>query len=136
MFKLYANERRYPARRLPSEAFYEQCMISFESDEVPVLRAWERFENIGIWASDVYHHDSSDAWKAIRYMDDAEVPKSVQAKLLGENARRFYRIEGKTFVTEEREIERPQWFPKHDAEFEQWWEREANPRRHERTAGK
>jgi hypothetical protein len=108
-------------------------MISFESDETPVLRAWESFENIGIWASDVYHHDSSDAWKAIRYMDEAEVPKSAQSKLLGENARRFYGIEGKTFVVEEREIERPEWFPKHDEEFTQWWEREANPRKYSRA---
>jgi uncharacterized protein len=54
MFKLYKNERNFPARRIPSEAFYQQCMISFESDEAAVYREWERFEKIGIWASDVY----------------------------------------------------------------------------------
>jgi predicted TIM-barrel fold metal-dependent hydrolase len=127
LFKLFANERRQPARRLPSEAFNEQCMISFESDEKPVYRDWERFENIGIWASDVYHHDASDAWTAIRFMNQAEVPASVQEKLLGSNARRFYGIEGKQFVARELPVQRPDWFPKRGREFDQWWEREAFP---------
>lgn len=127
LFKLFANERRQPARRLPSEAFNEQCMISFESDEKPVYRDWERFENIGIWASDVYHHDASDAWTAIRFMNQAEVPASVQEKLLGSNARRFYGIKGKQFVTRELPVQRPDWFPKRGPEFDQWWEREAFP---------
>jgi hypothetical protein len=102
-------------------------MISFESDELSVLRDYEQFGNIGVWASDVYHHDANDAWTTIRHMDQAEVPKSVQAKLMGANARRFYGIEGRIFVTEEREIERPDWFPKQDEEFEKWWRREAHP---------
>jgi predicted TIM-barrel fold metal-dependent hydrolase len=127
LFKLFANERRHRARRLPSEAFNEQCMISFESDEKPVYRDWERFENLGIWASDVYHHDASDAWTAIRFMNQAEVPASVQEKLLGSNARRFYGIEGKLFVTREQPLDRPDWFPKRGPEFDQWWEREAFP---------
>jgi predicted TIM-barrel fold metal-dependent hydrolase len=127
LFKLFANERRQPARRLPSEAFNEQCMISFESDEKPVYRDWERFENIGIWASDVYHHDASDAWTAIRFMNQAEVPASVQEKLLGSNARRFYGIKGKQFVTRELPVERPDWFPRRGPEFDQWWKREAFP---------
>lgn len=128
MFKLYRNERNYPARRLPSEAFGAQCMISFESDEVAVYRDWERFEKVGIWASDVYHHDSSDAWTAIRYMQEAEVPASATAMLLGANARRFYGIEERLVVTEQREVERPEWFPKEDEEFARWWEKEADPR--------
>jgi hypothetical protein len=72
----------------------------------------------------------------MRRMDDAEVPKSVQAKLMGANARRFYGIEPKTFVTEEREIQRPEWFPKQDEEFEKWWEREAHPTTNAQGAGK
>ncbi len=127
LFKLYANQRKARARRLPSEAFAAQCMISFESDEKPVYRDWERFENVGIWASDVYHHDASDAWTALRFMREAEVPPSVQEKLMGSNARRFYGIEGKCFVKNEVKLERPDWFPKRDAEFDQWWEKEAFP---------
>jgi predicted TIM-barrel fold metal-dependent hydrolase len=136
LVKLYANERRRPGKRLPSEAFYAQCMISFESDELSALRDYEQFGDIGVWASDVYHHDAADAWTTMRRMDDAEVPKSVQAKLMGANARRFYGIEPKTFVTEEREIQRPEWFPKQDEEFEKWWEREAHPTTNAQGAGK
>jgi predicted TIM-barrel fold metal-dependent hydrolase len=130
LFKLFANERKHPAKRLPSEAFAQQCMVSFESDEKPVYRDWERFEQVGIWASDVYHHDASDAWTALRFMQDAEVPNSVQEKLMGGNARRFYGIEGKTFVSREAPIERPNWFPRRNEEFDKWWEKEAFPNKY------
>jgi len=116
---LYANERQAPSKRAPSQAFYDQCFISFEADEAPVFRQWDRFENVGIWASDSYHHDGADTWTAIRNMNDAEVPEAVQAKLLGANALRMYGIESKVCVTEEKAIPRPAWFPKPDevAEF-------------------
>ena len=55
------DERTVPATRRPSEAFYEQCAISFESDEEPTLAQWDQFTDIGIWASDCYHHDGADA---------------------------------------------------------------------------
>ncbi|MGH7859362.1 MAG: amidohydrolase family protein, partial [Candidatus Binatia bacterium] len=130
LFKLYAKERLIKSDRLPSEAFYQQCFIAFESDEEPAFRQWDRYENVGIWSSDAYHHDGADSWSAIGYMNRARVPKEVQAKLLGANARRMYGIEGKLFVTEEApEIPRPDWFPK-PAEVEKWAEVEANPRAH------
>jgi predicted TIM-barrel fold metal-dependent hydrolase len=113
LFKLYANERRVKTDRLPSEAFSQQCFIAFESDEEWTFRQWDRFEDVGIWSSDAYHHDGADSWSAIRAMTEVGVPVPVQAKLLGENARRLYRIDGKLFVTEEpEEIVRPDWFPK------------------------
>lgn len=128
LFKLYANERLIRSERLPSEAFSEQCFIAFESDEEPVFRQWDSFENVGLWSSDAYHHDGADSWSAIRAMEKAGTPKDVQAKLLGGNARRMYGIEGKLFVTEEAEaIERPAWFPKGE-ELERWAEIEADPR--------
>jgi predicted TIM-barrel fold metal-dependent hydrolase len=133
LFALYKNERMQPAQRLPSEAFYQQCMIAFEADETPVFRQWDKFEDIGIWSSDAYHHDGAAAWSAIREMEDVEVPQEVQAKLLGANARRFYGIEGKCFISSEMDISRPDWFPKFDSqEFREWWEREAYPRKHGR----
>ncbi|HEY2106696.1 MAG TPA: amidohydrolase family protein [Candidatus Binataceae bacterium] len=136
LFKLYANERRSGARRLPSQAFYEQCMISFEAEEDMVFRQYENFENVGVWASDVYHPDAAEAWEAIAHMRQAEVPVSVQEKLMGGNARRFYGIQGKLFTTEQPEsIARPQWFPQGGEALEQWWEQEAHPRQFKR-AGK
>jgi predicted TIM-barrel fold metal-dependent hydrolase len=130
LFKLYANERLIKSDRLPSEAFAQQCYIAFESDEEPVFQLWDCFENIGVWSSDAYHHDGSDSWSAIRYMDEAGVPKNTQAKLLGGNARRMYGIEGKIFVTEEvTDVPRPDWFPK-QADIEQWAAAESDPRAH------
>ena len=132
LFKLYANERRVKTDRLPSEAFYQQCAIAFESDEVPTFRQWDRFENVGIWSSDAYHHDGADSWSAMREMNEVGVPQEVQAKLLGGNARRFYKIEGKIFVTEEpKEIPRPDWWPKPD-ELQEFVGFQSNPRAHGR----
>ncbi len=111
-FMLYASQRTFPVKRLPSEAFYEQMFISFESDETPMFRQWDKFENVAVWASDSYHHDGSDSWSAISEMNDVEVPEAVQAKMLGGNAYRMYRIEPKVFVHEQMPIERPGWFPK------------------------
>lgn len=132
LFKLYAGERQpIYAKRLPSEAFYEQCVISFESDETPTLRQWTDFEDIGIWSSDAYHHDGADVWSAMRNMTSSGVPREVQEKLLGGNARRLYRIEPKVFVTDEPPpIERPDWFPQ-GAELEEWAKVVANPRENE-----
>jgi len=72
LFELYANERKWDAKRLPSEAFHAQCVISFESDETQTMRQWDTFEDIGIWASDCYHHDGADSWSAIRARGPAE----------------------------------------------------------------
>jgi len=130
LFKLYTRERAVPASRLPSEAFAEQCVISFESDELPTMRQWRSFASLGIWASDCYHHDGADAWSAIRAMRAVGVPESVQADLMGGNARRMYGIDGSCFVTEESgPIERPDWFPQ-GLEFERWAQLVADPRRH------
>src|SRR5438093_632279 len=130
LFKLYANERNLKTDRLPSEAFYQQCYIAFESDETPTFRQWDRFEDVGVWSSDAYHHDGADSWSAIREMRAAGVPEDVQAKLLGGNARRMYGIEAKLCVAEEPPpLERPAWFPQGE-ELERWAEAEADPRAH------
>ncbi|HEY3941981.1 MAG TPA: amidohydrolase family protein [Acidimicrobiales bacterium] len=128
LWKLYRSERANPGDRLPSEAFTEQSVISFESDEIGVFRQWEDYENVGIWASDAYHHDGADVWSAMRNMTAAGVPEGVQHQLLGANAARWYGIEPKLFVTEEAPpIERPDWFPQ-GPELDEWAELVAHPR--------
>jgi predicted TIM-barrel fold metal-dependent hydrolase len=128
LFKLYARERGMMGNRLPSEAFHEQCVISFESDEMGVFRQWKAFDDIGIWASDAYHHDGADSWSAIRNMTKAGVPQETQEALLGGNARKMYGIEPKLFVTDEAPpIERPDWFPG-GPELEEWADLVAHPR--------
>ncbi|HSS11621.1 MAG TPA: hypothetical protein VLL25_17170, partial [Acidimicrobiales bacterium] len=128
LFKLYARERGTTTNRLPSEAFADQCVISFESDEVGVFRQWRQFENMGIWASDAYHHDGADSWSAIRNMTECGVSDDAQAKLLGANARRMYGIDGKLFITDEPPpIDRPDWFPQ-GPELDAWADLVAHPR--------
>src|SRR5437773_9950435 len=88
LFKLYANERLLKTDRLPSEVFYAQCFIPFESDETPTFRQWDRFEDVGLWPPDAYHHHGPHSCSASREMRQAAAPEAVQAKLPGANERR------------------------------------------------
>ena len=113
-YKLYRNERKLsPLKRLPSETFFEYCVTGFEGDEAPPSRLPEFYENILAWSSDVYHHDGDDAWRAIEMMRKCELPESYQAKFLGDNARRLYKIDRPKNYIRDRvtEIERPDWWP-------------------------
>jgi hypothetical protein len=97
---LYAFQRGGRAIADPAETFHRRCCIAFESDETPVYRMWDLYEHVGIWSSDYPHHDAEDAWEALELMDKHGVPAHVQAKLLGENARRLYGIEPVLVVRE------------------------------------
>src|SRR5437588_1751619 len=113
-YRLHRNDRRLtPLKRLPSETFFEHCVTGFEGDEAPPSRLPEFYENILGWSSDVYHHDGDDAWRAIETMRHCELPETYQAKFLGENARKLYKIDApKTFIRDRvTEIERPNWWP-------------------------
>ncbi len=78
----------------PSEYFARQCWISFEIDE-PTLPALVPFvgEDRVIWGSDYPHHDATFPG-AVKTLRDtiAPLPQSIQAKVLGENARTLYRL--------------------------------------------
>jgi len=106
---LYAFQRgRETTIADPSETFYRRCFIAFESDEEPVYRMWDLYENVGIWSSDYPHHDAEDVWDALEAMAKFGVPEPVQRKLLGENARRLYGIEPVLVVKERIEDFRPE----------------------------
>src|SRR6516165_10800723 len=112
--KLYRNERQLPPlKRLPSETFALHCMTGFEGDEAPPARLPEFYGDILCWSSDVYHHDGDDAWRAIETMQKYGLPKEDQAKFLGANARRLYKVQAPANIIRERvtEIERPDWWP-------------------------
>ena len=102
-----------PLKRLPSETFFEHCMTGFEGDEAPPPRFPEFYGDILVWSSDVYHHDGDDAWRAIETMQKYDLPVDDQAKFLGGNARRLYRIDPPKKIIRDRvtEIERPDWWP-------------------------
>ncbi len=130
-YKLYRNDRKLPPlKRLPSETFFEHCVTGFEGDEAPPSRLPEFYENILAWASDVYHHDGDDAWRAIETMRKCELPEPYQAKFLGDNARHLYKIEPPRRFIRDRvtEIERPDWWPT-DAEVQESLKPEAALRR-------
>jgi predicted TIM-barrel fold metal-dependent hydrolase len=113
-YRLYRNERRLPPlRRLPSETFFAHCMTGFEGDEAPPARLPEFYGDILCWSSDVYHHDGDDAWRAIETMQKYDLPAEQQAKFLGGNARRLYKVQAPRTTIRERvtEIERPDWWP-------------------------
>jgi hypothetical protein len=113
-YELYRNDRRMaPLKRMPSETFFEHCVTGFEGDEAPPSRLPDFYENILAWSSDVYHHDGDDVWRAIETMRKCELPESYQAKFLGGNARKLYKIDApKKFIRDRvTEIERPEWWP-------------------------
>src|SRR5215475_459091 len=111
--KLYRNERQLPPlKKLPSETFFEHCMTGFEGDEAPPARLPEFYGDILCWSSDVYHHDGDDAWRAMETMQQHGLPVEHQAKFLGANARRLYKVQAPANIIRERvtEIERPDWW--------------------------
>jgi predicted TIM-barrel fold metal-dependent hydrolase len=113
-YKLYRNERQLPPlKQLPSETFFEHCMTGFEGDEAAPARLPEFYRDILCWSSDVYHHDGDDAWRAIETMQKYDLSKQNQAKFLGGNARRLYKVQVPTNIIRERvtEITRPDWWP-------------------------
>jgi len=80
-----------PLKRLPSEYFKRQCLISAEPDEsITAAVAQHLGEDHVIWASDYPHLDASfDVVDQIREKI-AVLSESAQRKILGENAARFY----------------------------------------------
>jgi predicted TIM-barrel fold metal-dependent hydrolase/ketosteroid isomerase-like protein len=78
----------------PSEYFARQCAISFEVDErtLPALAPFVGAERI-VWGSDYPHHDATfpGAVDALR-TTLAPCPTALQARVLGLNARRMYRL--------------------------------------------
>ncbi|HEY2485418.1 MAG TPA: amidohydrolase family protein [Candidatus Binataceae bacterium] len=131
-YKLYRNDRRLaPLKRLPRETFFQHCVTGFEGDESPPSRFPEFYEDILAWSSDVYHHDGDDAWRAIETMRTGELPEPYQAKFLGGNARKMYRIDPpKSFIGDRvTEIERPDWWPT-DQEVQEALKPEAALRRY------
>ncbi len=113
-YRLYRNDRRLaPLKRLPSETFRQHCVTGFEGDESPPSRLPEFYGDILAWASDVYHHDGDDAWRAIEMMEECELSVDYQSRFLGSNARRLYNIKAPTTIIRDRvtEIERPDWWP-------------------------
>jgi len=113
-YRLHRNDRKMPPlKQLPSESFFQHCINGFEGDESFASRLLDYYKDIAAWSSDIYHHDGDDAWRAIETMQKCALPQELQAKMLGENARRLYKIKPPKIIIQERicEIWRPDWWP-------------------------
>lgn len=78
----------------PSEYFARQCMISYEIDErtLPILAPVIGEQRI-VWGSDYPHHDSTFPGAVDALLHTMEpLPPAGQARILGDNARRLYRL--------------------------------------------
>ena len=120
-YRLHRKDRCMPPlKQLPSESFFQHCFNGFEGDEAFASRLPEYYGEIAAWSSDIYHHDGDDAWRAIETMQKCGLPLSLQAKMLGDNARRLYKIRPPQTIIRERicEIQRPDWWPT-DKEIEE-----------------
>jgi predicted TIM-barrel fold metal-dependent hydrolase len=84
-------------RLSPSEYFARQCAISFEVGErtLPALAPFIGADRM-VWGSDYPHYDATfpGAVEAIR-ATVAPCPTAVQARVLGRNAQRLYRLPGR-----------------------------------------
>jgi predicted TIM-barrel fold metal-dependent hydrolase len=84
---------RTPIRMAPSEYFYRQCLISADPDESLTVQMVEHLgADYFIWASDYPHIDASMG--VVRELRErlAPLPAEARRKVLGENARRFYKL--------------------------------------------
>ena len=84
-----------PIRMPPSAYFYRQCLISADPDESVTAQMVERLgADYFVWASDYPHIDAS--FGVVRELKErlAPLPEEARRKVLGLNARRFYRLAG------------------------------------------
>lgn len=82
-----------PTTMPPSEYFRRQCIVSADPDETviaPIIRAVGA--DLFVWASDYPHIDASFGVVGEIRSRIADLPAEDQAKVLGTNAARFYRL--------------------------------------------
>jgi len=82
-----------PIRMPPSQYFYRQCLISADPDESVTAQMVEHLgADYFVWASDYPHIDAS--FGVVRELKErlAPLPEEARRKVLGLNARRFYRL--------------------------------------------
>ena len=118
-YRLYRNDRKAStAKQLPQRDVFQHCVNGFEGDEAPPSPMPTSIATYWRGASDVYHHDGDDVWRAIETMEECELPIDDQARFLGENARRLYNIKPPKTIIRDRvtELQRPDWWPD-DAEI-------------------
>lgn len=78
----------YPVRTDPEEMWEEgRVMLGFDAEERLVQELPHSFEKKIVWASHYPRHDTTSAWDAIQMLAQADVERSVIARMMGGNAR-------------------------------------------------
>lgn len=85
-----------PTALKPSEYFYRQCLVSADPDETVIAPIVEAVgADYFVWASDYPHIDASFGVVGEIRSRITSLTEEDQAKVLGLNAQRFYRLDGR-----------------------------------------
>jgi predicted TIM-barrel fold metal-dependent hydrolase len=91
--RFYLSRGNWPGlKTLPSEIFRRQLFISFEAAERAAPAMANLMQDNLIWASDYPHHDADPPGPAVERMRQLGIPTEIQAKVMGQNAARFFGI--------------------------------------------
>ena len=84
----------YPVRTDPEEMWEEgRVMLGFDAEERMIQKLPDDFAEKIVWGSRYPHHDTTSAWDAIDQLAGAEVPNTLIARMLGENAAEQFGLE-------------------------------------------
>ena len=77
----------YPVRTDPEEMWEEgRVMLGFDAEERMIQKLPDDFAEKIVWGARYPHHDTTSSWDAIDQLAGAEVPDTLIARMLGENA--------------------------------------------------
>ena len=84
----------YPVHTEPEELWAEgRVMLGFDAEERLIQKLPEDFAAKVVWGSHYPQHDTTSAWDAIDELDQANVPVSLTAQMMGGNAARQFGVE-------------------------------------------
>lgn len=84
----------YPVRTDPEELWEEvRVMLGFDAEERLIQKLPQDFAAKVVWGSRYPYHDTTSAWDAIDQLTRAQVPESLIARMMGENAAQQFGIE-------------------------------------------
>ena len=84
----------YPVSTEPEELWQRgNAMLGFDAEERLIQKLPQEFADKVVWGSRYPHHDTTSAWDAIAQLRNANVPKALIARMLGQNAAAQFGVE-------------------------------------------
>ena len=68
-------------------------MLGFDAEERLIQKLPQDFAAKVVWGSRYPHHDATSAWDALIRLRAANLPESLMARMMGDNAARQFAIE-------------------------------------------